>query len=130
MTTLSGLEKSGCLVAICDQKIFLVTRSRVVVVNLATNFSTKGPVWRPQFCSRFHVRTNGTVWRPEKEHQVSENEIQNFENLSRYSRNVKGARSRYSVIFCAILLWGKILLAAVYLSKRSALNKCLACRLS
>ena len=56
------------------------------MVNLATNFSTKGPVWRPQFCARFHVRTNGTVWRPENERQVSENEIQNFENLSRLIR--------------------------------------------
>ena len=61
-----GLEKSGRLVAICDQKIFLATRSWAAVVNLATNFSTKGPVSRPQFCARFHVRTNGTVWRPEK----------------------------------------------------------------
>ena len=41
----------------------------------------------------------------------------------------KGALSRYSVIFCAILLWGKIM-AAVHISKRSALNKCPACRLS
>ena len=89
-----GLEKSGRLVAICDQKIFLVTRSWAAVVNLATNFSTKGPVWRPQFCARFHVRTNGTVWRPEKEQQVSENEIQNVENFSRYSRNVNLAHSR------------------------------------
>ena len=31
---------------------------------------------------------------------------------------VKGALSRYSLIFCAILLWGKIM-AAVYLSKRA-----------
>ena len=80
----AGLEKSGRLVAICDQKIFLATRSQAAVVNLATNFSTKGPVWRPQFGARFHVRTNGTVRRPENERQVSENEIQNFENLSRY----------------------------------------------
>ena len=43
---MSGLEKSGRLVAICDQKIFLATRSQAA----ATNFSTKGPVWRPQFC--------------------------------------------------------------------------------
>ena len=42
---------------------------------------------------------------------------------------IKGALSRYSVIFCAILLWGKIM-AAVHLSKRSALNKCPACRFS
>ena len=63
------------------------------MVNLATKFSTKGPVWRPQFCARFHVRTNGTVWRPENERQVSENEIQNFENLSRYSRSVNLAHS-------------------------------------
>ena len=83
----AGLEKSGRLVAICDQKIFLATRSQAAVVNLATDFSTKGPVWRPQFCARFHVRTNSTVRRPENERQVSENEIQNFENLSRYSRN-------------------------------------------
>ena len=60
-----GLEKSGRQVAICDQKTFLATRSQAAVVNLATNFSTKGPVWRPQFCARFHVRTNGTVGRPE-----------------------------------------------------------------
>ena len=73
--TAPGLEKSGRLVAICDQKIFLATRSQAAVVNLATNFSTKGPVWRPQFCARFHVRTNGTVRRPENERQVSENEI-------------------------------------------------------
>ena len=84
----TGLEKSGRLVAICDQKIFLATRSQAAVVNLATNFSTKGPVWRPQFCALFHVRRNGTARRPENERQVSENEIQNFENLSRYSRNV------------------------------------------
>ena len=90
----AGLEKSGRLVAICDQKIFLATRSWAAVVKLATNFSTKGPVWRPQFCARFHVRTNGTVWRPEKEQQVSENEIQIFENLSRYSRNVNLALFR------------------------------------
>ena len=88
-----GLEKSGRLVAICDQKIFLATRSEAAVVNLATNFATKGPVWRPQFCALFHVRTNGTVWRPENERQVSENEIQNFENLSRYSRDVNLAHS-------------------------------------
>ena len=43
--------------------------------------------------------------------------------------DVKGALSRYSVIFCATLLWGKRM-AAVHLSKRSALNKCSACRLS
>ena len=42
---------------------------------------------------------------------------------------LKGALSRYSVIFCAILLWGKIM-AAVHLFKRSALNKCPASRLS
>ena len=89
----AGLEKSGRLVAICDQKIFLATRSYAAVVNLATKFSTKGPVWRPQFCARFRERTNGTVWRPENERQVSENEIQNFENLSRYSRNVNLAHS-------------------------------------
>ena len=63
------------------------------MVNLATNFSTKGPVWRPQFCARFRVRTNGAVWRPENERQVSENEIQNFKNLSHYSRNVNLAHS-------------------------------------
>ena len=39
---------------------------------------------------------------------------------------VKGALSRYSVIFCAILLWGKLM----QLSKRSALSKCPVCRLS
>ena len=89
----AGLEKSGRLVAMCDQKIFLATRSQAAVVNLATNFSTKGPVWRPQFCALFHVRTNGTVRRPENERHVSENEIQNFENLSRYSRNVNLAHS-------------------------------------
>ena len=55
----TGLEKSGRLVAICDQKIFLATRSWAAVVNLATNFSTKVPVWRPQFYAR--LRTNGTV---------------------------------------------------------------------
>ena len=63
------------------------------MVNLATNFSTKGPVWRPQFWAGFRVRTNGTVWRPQNERQVSENEIQNFENLSRYSHNVNLAHS-------------------------------------
>ena len=42
---------------------------------------------------------------------------------------IKGALSRYSVIFSAILLWGKIM-AVVHLSKRSSLNKCPACRLS
>ena len=47
VATEAGLEKSGRLVAICDQKIFLATRSQAAVVNLATNFSTKGPVWRP-----------------------------------------------------------------------------------
>ena len=89
----AGLEKSGHLVAICDQKIYFATRSWAAVVNLATNFSTKGPVWPPQFCAQFHVRTNGTLRRSEK-NEVSESEIQNFESLSRSLRNVKAGPLR------------------------------------
>ena len=53
------------------------------------------------------------------------------DNSATFPMLFKGALSRYSVIFCAILLWGKIMLA-VHLSKRSTLNKCPAhaCRLS
>ena len=63
--TNTGLEKSGRLVAICDQKIFLATRSWAAVVNLATNFSTQGsslatPVLRWVPCA------NKQYWRPEK----------------------------------------------------------------
>ena len=89
-----GLEKSGRLVAICDQKIFFATRSWAAVVNLATNFSTQGsslatPVlrWVP-YADKRYCRATG------KERQVSENYIQNFENLSRYSRNVNLAHSQ------------------------------------
>ena len=47
----------------------------------------------------------------------------NWYTLVNIKTSFKGALSRYSVIFCAILLWGKIM-AAVHHSKRSALNKC------
>ena len=68
-----GLEKPGRLVAICDQKIFLATRSWAAVVNLATKFSTQGsslatPVlrWVPCANKLYCIATG-------KERQVSEN---------------------------------------------------------
>ena len=73
LVTESGLEKSGRLVAICDQKIFLATKSWAAVVNLATNFSNQGsslatPVlrWVPCANKRYCIATG-------KERQVSEN---------------------------------------------------------
>ena len=52
-----------------------------------------------------------------------------FYHPKRNDQRVKGALSRYSVIFLRHFVVGKIM-AAVHLSKWSAPNKCPACRLS